>query len=170
MSPVTKPHRGMSHAQSAPTIDWRQHGSSLPGLPDHNVNVGMNPPPVPPLPPLFQMSRVDSRASGTSNQYTSAFLTPPTSLTQSQQSSPPRSPLSKIAGENPDPDIEVLTGPDPEKMEQIPQLEEPIEQARLLPDSVFADPNGELESATIESRWSSASFTPAQARLLSQQT
>ena len=155
------PHQGMSHAQSAATpFDWRQHhGLSSLGLPDHEA------PPVPPLPPLFRMQHVDSSAAaGTSNQDTSGFLTPATSLAQSRQPSPPRSPLRKqvsIAEKIPEPGIAVLTGAEPEKLEQTPQLEEPMQQTRLLPDSVFTDPDEELENATIESRPTTAASTPA---------
>ena len=137
-----------SHAQTASApLDWRQ-GS----LPDRDV------PPVPPLPPLFQAPRVDSRVSGTSNQTTSTFLTPATSLGQSQRPSPPRSPLFKqvsIDEMTPEPGIEVLPVTEPAK------LEGPMQQTRLLPDSVFTDPDGELENATIESSRSSVLFTPA---------
>jgi hypothetical protein len=156
MSPVTMSHRGMSHAQSAPAAVF--HGLSPLGLPDYDV------PPVPPLPPLSQMSHVDPRAAGTSNQNPLAFLTHATSLAQSRQPSPPRSPLRKqlsIAEDTPEPGIAVHTGAETETMGQIPQLEEPMQQTRLLPDSVFIDPDEELENATIESRSTSASFTPA---------
>ena len=61
--------------------------------------------------------------------------------------------------EAPDPDIEVRTAAESEKLERMPQLGEPAPQARLLPDSVFTDPDGELESTTIESKRTSTSFT-----------
>ena len=148
MYPVTVPHRGMSHAQTAPApFDWRHQ---LSPQPDHDV------PPVPPLPPLFQMPRV-----GPSSQTTSVFLTPTTSLVgRSQRPSPPRSPLCEqvsIAEVTPEPGIEVFPVAEPG---QTPQLEEPMQQTRLLPDSVFTDPDGELESAAVESRRSSTLFTP----------
>lgn len=150
MSPVTIPH-SHSHAQTASApFDW-SHGS----LPDRDV------PPVPPLPPLFQVPRVDSRVSGTSNQTTSAFLTPATSLGQSQRPSPPRSPLCKqvsIDEVTPEPGIDVLPVTEPVTLER---MEGPMQQTRLLPESVFTDPDGELENATIESSRGSVLFTPA---------
>ena len=157
MYPVTMSHRGMSHAQTAQApFDWR-HRLSL--QPDRDV------PPVPPLPPLFQMPRADNHVSRISSQTTSAFLTPAPSLGQSQRPSPPRSPLCEqvsIAEVTPEPGIAVLPVAEPGQLERITQLEEPMQQTRLLPDSVFTDPDGELESATVESRPSSTLFTLAQ--------
>jgi hypothetical protein len=150
LSSATMCHPGMSHSQSAPPAINRC--PSLVGPPGYNISGA---PPVPPLPQLFQMPRADSRASATSSQNTSAFLTP--------QPSPPRSPLSKrvsideeIAGS----DLEVDTALEPEKLEQ---LEEPPRQAPLLPNSAFTDPNGELESTKIESTRTSASVPDSQA-------
>ncbi len=131
-------HRGMSHAQTAQApFDWR-HRLSL--QPDRDV------PPVPPLPPLFQMPRADNHVSRISSQTTSAFLTPAPSLGQSQRPSPPRSPLCEqvsIAEVTPEPGIAVLPVAEPGQLERI-------------------DPDGELESATVESRPSSTLFTLAQ--------
>ena len=151
MPPVTMPH---SHAHTASAPFDSRYGS----LPDRDV------PPVPPLPPLFQVPRVDPSFSGTSNQTTSAFLTPATSLGQSQRPSPPRSPLSKqvsIDEVTPEPGNEVLPVAEPANLERMSQSEGPMQQTRLLPDSVFTDPDGELENATIESNRSSVLFTPA---------
>ena len=152
---VIMPHRGMSHAQTASApFDWRHRSSPQP---DHDV------PPVPPLPPLFQMPRVDIHVSRPSSQTGSVFLTPASSLRQSQRPSPPRSPLSgqvSMAEVTPELGIEVLPVAERGQLERIPQLEGPIQQTRLLPDSVFTDPDGELESPAVGSRRGSLLFTP----------
>ena len=170
-------HSGMSHSPSAPaTINWRHNGSLLPGTADYSVNidtsappapplpqqfhVDMSAPPVPPLPQQFHMPRTNSRASRASNQNSSALLAPPASVPQLQQPSPPRSPRSKRASVDediPGLDIEIHTDVEPEKLEQIPRLEDPAQQIHLLPNSVFNDPDGGPETATIESRQAPAS-------------
>ena len=152
---VIMPHRGMLHAQTAPApSDWRHRSSPQP---DHDV------PPVPPLPPLYQMPRVDIHVSRSSSQTTSASFTPATSLGQSQRPSSSRAPLSEqvsIAEVTPEPGIEVLAVAESGQLERIPKLEEPMQQTRLLPDSVFTDPDGELESPAVGRRRSSTLFTP----------
>jgi hypothetical protein len=161
----------MSHSPSAPeTINWRHNGSLLPGTADYNVNmdtsaplapplpqqfhVDMNAPPVPPLPQQFHLPRTNSHASRASNQNSSALLAPPASVLQLQQPSPPRSPRSKRASideDIPGLDIEIHTDVEPE---QIPRLEDPAQQTR---NSVFNNPDGVPETATIESRQTPAS-------------
>jgi len=137
------PHQAIPHSQSAPAVvNWRHKGSPHTSPPDYGVNMAMNAPPVPPLPQHFQRLRVDSRASET---------IPPNTLAQSRQLSPPRSLLCKrvsIDEEIHGPDIEVHTATEPGR---IPQSEEPTQQTRLLPDSVFTDPDGELDSAMMGS-------------------
>jgi hypothetical protein len=159
-SSSTMSHPGMSYSQSDPAAhNWRHTGTPSIGPTSFNVSMA---PPVPPLPPLFQMTCADSRASGTSSQNTSTFLTPPTSLAHLrpiQQPSPPRSPLSRqvsIDEKIPELDVEDHTTTEPEELQRIPQSEGSASHPPLLHDSVFADPDGELKSATRESGRTSA--------------